>query len=66
MKQRFDGQLQRPGQIRDAAQCNVAGAPFDVGDVGAMHVGAPRQFLLRDAQVQSVFSDHFTDPALER
>jgi hypothetical protein len=59
------GDLQRLCQMHDGPQRHVARPALDVRDVGAVHVGPPRQFLLRDAQPVPTRPNDGAEPSLE-
>ena len=47
--------MQRVRQRRDAAQGKIAPTPLDIGNIGAVHVGPPRQLFLGNAKSVTVF-----------
>lgn len=52
-----NGDVQRLRQIHDGPQRHVARTALDVRKVGAVYVGPPRQFLLRNPQIMPATAD---------
>jgi hypothetical protein len=65
VEQIFHRELKGPREIRNAPQGDVARAAFNVRDISAMHVRAPREFLLRDTKLLPVRSDNVPNSGLE-
>ena len=51
--------FERLGYLPDAAHGNIARSSFEIGNVSSVQTGALGQFLLRNVQAESRFSDRF-------
>jgi hypothetical protein len=60
-----NGDLQRFRQIRHSPERHVALPTLDVRKVGAVYVGPPRQFLLRNSQAVPARPNNGAEPDLE-
>ncbi len=55
-----DRNLKRQGQLRDVSEGDIAATPLDICNIGAMEIGPPREFLLREAQLAAPHPYRFT------
>lgn len=57
---------ERPDQLHDARERNIALATFHVGEIRAMQVRPPSELFLRNVEPLAKAADDGTEPPFER